>query len=71
MKINNKYETQSFGYGQTLQTGERTWSCVVSPDPLHRDLLNNWKKLSKRWHCLEVLNENYRHQLRGSANLRG
>lgn len=38
MKINNKYETQSFGYGQVLPTGERTWSCVVSPDPLQSAL---------------------------------
>ena len=34
MKINNKYETQSFGYGQVLPTGERTWSCVIAPDPM-------------------------------------
>lgn len=34
MKINNKYETQSFGYGQVLPTGERTWSCVIDPDPM-------------------------------------
>ena len=38
MKLNNKYETQSFGYGQVLQTGERTWSCIISPDPMQSAL---------------------------------
>ena len=34
MILNNKYETKSFGYGQVLPTGERTWSCVIDPDPM-------------------------------------
>ena len=38
MKLNNKYETSSFGYGQVLPTGERTWSCVIAPDPLQSAL---------------------------------
>lgn len=38
MKLNNKYEVYSFGYGPILQSGERTWSCVVSPDPLQSAL---------------------------------
>ena len=34
----NKYNATAYGYCATMPDGTRTWSCVVSPDPLQSAL---------------------------------